>query len=122
MNLKTLLYLFSTNKVTHCYDVDHKPVGLTQDEWNRIIKSHKYVCGFKKIPFKYLKNEDKQNVIKYAVAFVHKNTKKKKMQQEWSSSCMIKKQGELQMDFYQYLCISSQKKIIIIIKHFRNQK
>ena len=77
MNLKTLLYLFSTNKVTHCYDVDHKPVGLTQDEWNRIIKSHKYVCGFKKIPFKYLKNEDKKNVIKYAVAFVHNKHKEK---------------------------------------------
>jgi len=77
MNLKTLLYLFSTNKATHCYDVDHKPVGLSQDEWNRIIKSQKHACGFKKIPFKYLKNKDKQNVINIALVFVHNKNKVK---------------------------------------------
>ena len=75
MNLKTLLYFYPINKVTHCYDVVHKPVGLSQDEWNHIIKSHKHVCGFKKIPFKHLKSEDKQKVIKYALMFIHKKIK-----------------------------------------------
>ena len=75
MNLKTLLYFFPNNKVTHCYDVDHKPVGLSQDEWNHIIKCHKHVCGFKKIPFKYLENKDKQKVINNALVFLDQKRK-----------------------------------------------
>ena len=77
MNLKTLLYFYPINKVTHCYDIDNKPIDLSQEEWDRIIKSRKHVCGFKKIPFKHLKSEDKQKVIKYALIFVHNKIKEK---------------------------------------------